>query len=260
MSLVEVLMVLFFGFSFVIVLAFLFIVSSLKIVNQYERGVKFTLGKYAGRMDPGLRVVIPVIQSWHRIDIRVRTIDVPSQDCVSKDNASLKVNAVLYYNVRDAGAEKAVIEVEDFDYAVSQLAQTTMRNIVGQFELDDILQKRDKISNQIKTIVDAATDPWGIEVTNIELKDVELPEMMKRAMANQAEAERERRARVISSLGEKQSAQSFYDAAKTLAKEPMALHLRFFQTLNDISNEKNSTIILPVPMEMLEFFKSATKK
>ena len=238
--------------AFITFVILLFVLVSLKVVNQYQRGVKFTLGKYSGMMEPGLRVVIPIFQSWNRIDIRIRAVDVPSQDCVSKDNVSLKVNAVLYYKV--AKADKSIIEVEDFDYAVSQLAQTSMRNVVGEFELDDILQKRDKISKQIEAIVDKATDPWGIKVTNIELKHIELPETMKRAMANQAEAERERRARVIAALGEKQAAQSFYEAAKIISKEPTALHIRLFQTLNDISNEKSSTIIIPIPMEMMDYF------
>lgn len=244
------------GTFFGILLLFLLIIfalSSIKVVLQYQKGVKFTLGKYSGMMSPGLRIVIPIFQSWVRIDSRVRAVDVPSQDCVSKDNVTIKVNAVLYYKVRDAS--KAVIEVEDYDYATSQLAQTTMRNIIGEFELDEILQKREKLSSQISGIVDKATDNWGIEVTNIELKDIQLPDTMKRAMAQQAEAERERRARITTSLGEKQAAQSFADAAKILSKDSTAIQLRLFQTLNDISAEKNSTIIFPFPVEFLEFLK-----
>jgi len=176
---------------------------------------------------------------------------------MTKDNVPAQVNGVVFFQV--VKAERAVLEVERYKYAVSQLAQTSMRNVVGEFELDDILQKRERISKQIEKIVDEATDPWGIKVTNIELKHIELPETMKRAMANQAEAERERRARVIASLGEKQAAQSFFEAAKIISKEPTALHIRLFQTLNEVANEKNSTIIIPVPMEMLEYMKKKTK-
>ena len=168
----------------------LFVLSGLKIVKQYERGVKFTLGKYTGIMEPGLRIVIPIIESWERVDLRIKTLDVPSQEAVSKDNVSLKVNAVIYYKVQEA--KKAILEVESFNYAVAQLAQTTMRNIVGEFELDEILAKREQISKKISDIVDKDTDPWGIKVDKIELKDIELPETMKRAMARQAESERDR--------------------------------------------------------------------
>src|SRR3989339_131151 len=209
----------------------LFVLSGLKIVKQYERGVKFTLGKYTGIMEPGLRIVIPIIESWERVDLRIKTLDVPSQECVSKDNVSLKVNAVLYYKV--AEANKAIIEVEEFNYAVSQLAQTTMRNIVGEFELDDILQKREEISHKIQSIVDKDTDPWGIKVTKIEIKDIELPETMKRAMAHQAEAERDRRAKITQALGEAQSAEKLLEAAKIMSKEPYTLQLRLFNTLSD---------------------------
>ncbi|MBW2984225.1 slipin family protein [Candidatus Woesearchaeota archaeon] len=236
----------FIGFWVVVIL-----LASLKIVKQYERGVKFTLGRFSGVMEPGLRIVIPVIQMFERVDIRIKAVDVPSQECVSKDNVSLKVNAVLYYKV--AEAKKAIIEVEHFNYAVSQLAQTTMRNIVGEFELDEILQKREQISHKIQDIVDKATDPWGIKVTNIEVKDIELPDAMKRAMAHQAEAERDRRARVTLALGEAQAAQKLSEAGKIIAKQPEALQLRLFQTMTDISAEKNSTIIVPVPTELLEY-------
>jgi regulator of protease activity HflC (stomatin/prohibitin superfamily) len=190
--------------------------------------------------------------------MRVKAVDVPSQECVSKDNVSLKVNAVLYYKVEHS--EKAVIEVEHFGYAVSQLAQTTMRNIVGEFELDEILQKREVLSNKIQQIVDKDTDPWGIKVKKIEIKDIELPETMKRAMAHQAESERDRRARIILATGEQQAAQKLAEAGKTIASEPVALQLRLFQTISDISTEKNSTIIMPIPMEFIEYIKGITKK
>ena len=209
-------------------------------------------------MDPGLRIVIPIIQTWERVDLRVKTVDVPSQECVSKDNVSLKVNAVLYYKV--GAANKAIIEVEQFGYAVSQLAQTTMRNIIGEFELDEILQKREEISQKIQQIVDKDTDQWGIKVEKIEIKDIELPETMKRAMAHQAEAERDRRARITLALGESQAAEKLAEAAKIIASEPAGLQLRLFQTMSEIAVEKNSTIILPVPIEMIEYIKNLSKK
>ncbi|MEA2036462.1 MAG: slipin family protein [Nanoarchaeota archaeon] len=241
-----------------IILLIAVVLSSLKVVKQYERGVLFTLGKYSGLMDPGLRIVIPVIQTWERVDLRIKTVDVPSQECVSKDNVSLKVNAVLYYKV--SNADKSILEVEQFSYAVSQLAQTTMRNTVGEFELDDILQKREEISTKIQTVVDKDTDPWGIKVDKIEIKDIELPENMKRAMAHQAEAERDRRARITLALGESQAAEKLAQAARVIGKEPAGLQLRLFQTMSDIASEKNSTIILPVPTELIEYIKGATKK
>ena len=246
-----------FSYSWIIILALL-VLSSLKIVRQYERGVKFTLGKYSGLMDPGLRIIIPLIQTWEKVDLRIKTVDVPSQECVSKDNVSLKVNAVLYYKV--SAADKAILEVEHFAYAVSQLAQTTMRNIVGEFELDDILQKREEISQKIQGIVDKDTDPWGIKVDKIELKDIELPENMKRAMAHQAEAERDRRARITLALGESQAAEKLAQAARIIGKEPAGLQLRLFQTMSEIASEKNSTIILPVPTELIEYIKKISQK
>ncbi len=244
--------------GFVIFWLIVLLFASLKIVKQYERGVLFTLGKYSGVLQPGLRIVIPVIQSWERVDIRVKTVDIPSQECVSKDNVSLKVNAVLYYKV--STAEKAILEVESFNFAVSQLAQTTMRNIVGEFELDEILQQREKISTKIQQIVDKDTDPWGIKVIKIEIKDIELPELMKRAMAHQAEAERDRRARITLALGEQQAAEKLAQAGKIIGREPATLQLRLFQTMSDVASEKNSTLILPIPMEMLEYFKNMSKK
>ncbi|MBS3097571.1 slipin family protein [Candidatus Woesearchaeota archaeon] len=243
--------------GFVLFWVVVVILSSLKVVKQYERGVKFTLGKFTGVMNPGLRLVIPIIQTWERVDVRIKTVDVPSQDCVSRDNVTIKVNAVLYYRISDSS--KSVLEVEDVAYAVSQFAQTTMRNIIGEFELDEILQKREVISKKIQIIVDKETDPWGIKVTNIEIKDIELPDSMKRAMAHQAEAERDRRARVISALGEQQAAEKLAEAGHIIGKEPVALHLRLFQTMSDIAVEKNSTIILPIPTELLEYLGKSKK-
>jgi regulator of protease activity HflC (stomatin/prohibitin superfamily) len=245
-------------FGFVLLFLVVFVAPSvLKIVRQYEQGVRFTLGKFTGIMQPGLRIIIPILQTWERIDMRIRAVDVPSQDCVSKDNVTIKVNAVLYFKVSDS--RKAVIEVENFGFAVSQLAQTTMRNIIGEFELDEILQKREEVSSKIQGIVDKDTDPWGVKVDKIELKDIELPDIMKRAMAHQAEAERDRRARVTLALGEQQAAAKLTEAGKAIGSEPAALQLRLFQTMSDIASEKNSTIIVPVPIELMEFFKNKKK-
>ena len=234
------------------------VIASLKIVKQYERGVKFTLGKYTGLMEPGLRIVIPLIQTWERVDVRIKAVDVPSQDCVSKDNVTIKVNAVLYYKVSES--DKAILEVESFNFAVSQLAQTTMRNIVGEFELDELLQKREEVSKKIQGIVDKETDPWGIKVTNIEIKDIELPDTMKRAMASQAEAERDRRARITLAQGEAQAAEKIAQAARVIGKEPAGLQLRLFQTMSEVAAEKNSTLILPVPTELIEYIKKISSK
>src|SRR3989344_6025533 len=233
----------------IIALVVLFVLSGMKVVKEYERGVKFTLGKYAGMMNPGLRIVVPIIQSWERVDMRVKTVDIPSQDCISKDNVSIKVNAVLYFKVEFAN--KSIIEVENFMYAVSQLAQTTMRNMVGEFELDGILSKRDEISKKIKQIVDKETDQWGIDVVKIEIKDIELPADMKRVISKEAEAEREKRAVIIKAEGEVASANNMAKAAKTLASAPGALHLRTLQSINDISSDQSNTVIFAVPLEVL---------
>lgn len=236
----------------------LFILSSLKIVKEYQRGVRFTLGKFTGIMNPGLRVVIPIIQSWDRVDIRVKAVDVPDQDAITKDNVSLKVNAVLYYMVGDA--KKAIIEVEMFDFAVSQLAQTTMRDVVGEATLDELLSKRDSISKRIKEIVDKATDPWGIKVVSVELKHVELPEQLKRTIGKEAEAEREKRAVIIKAQGEVAAAGNMAKAAKTLSGAPGALHLRTLQTLNDLSSDQSNTIVFGIPLEILKAFEGKRKK
>jgi regulator of protease activity HflC (stomatin/prohibitin superfamily) len=236
----------------------LFILSGLKVVKEYERGVRFTLGKFTGVMKPGLRLVIPILQAWKRVDVRVKAIDVPDQDAITKDNVSLKVNAVLYYKVSDAS--KAIIEVEEFNYAVSQLAQTTMRDVVGEVTLDELLSKRDAVSKRIRRIVDIATDPWGIKVSSVELKHVELPEQLKRTIGKEAEAEREKRAVIIKAQGEVIAAVNMAKAAKTLASGPGALHLRTLQTLNDLSSDKSNTVVLGVPLEILRAFESMTDK
>ena len=237
--------------TIVLVVVFYFI-AGIRIVNEYERGVKFTLGKFSGIMKPGLKIVLPVLQTWQRVDIRVKAIDVPDQDAITKDNVSIKVNAVLYYKVSDA--EKAIIEVEHFNYAVSQLSQTTMRDVVGEVSLDDLLSKRDTVSKRIREIVDKATDPWGIKVESVELKHVELPEQLKRTIGKEAEAEREKRAVIIKAQGEVDAAKNMASAAKTLTASPGALHLRTLQTLNDLSSDQSNTIVLAVPLEILRAF------
>lgn len=218
-------------------------------VDQYERGLLFTMGKYAKTYGPGWKIIIPVFQRMHKVDIRVKAVDVPDQDAITKDNVSVRVNAVIYYRV--ANPEKAFLEVENFYYAVSQLAQTTMRNVVGEVDLDELLANRNEVAQKIMEIVDAATDPWGIDVTSVELKHIELPENLKRTMAKQAEAEREKRATIINSQGEVLAAENLAKAAKTIAAAPGALHLRTLNSINDISSDQSNTVIFAVPMEVL---------
>ena len=236
----------------------LIILSGIKIVKEYERGVLFTLGKYSGVMKPGLRIVVPAVQSWERIDMRVKTIDVPSQDAITKDNVSVRVNAVLYYKVKDSS--KAILEVEHFGYATSQLAQTTMRDVVGEVMLDDLLAGREKISQKIKVIVDKATDPWGIKVVSVDLKHIELPKDMQRTIAKQAEAERERRAVIIKAEGEVAAADNMAKAANILASSAGALHLRTLQSINDLSSDQSNTVIFAMPLEILRAFEGIAKK
>ena len=248
-----------FGLLNPIVIAIVLIVlASLKVVKEYERGVRFTLGKYTGMMKPGLRMVIPVIQSWERVDLRVKAVDVPNQDCITKDNVSVRVNAVLYFKV--AEAEKAIIGVENYFYATSQLSQTTMRDIVGEVTLDELLRERDEISRKIQTIVDKASDPWGIKVESVDLKHVELPDNMKRTMAKEAESEREKRAVIIKAEGEVLAASNMSKAATMLAKAPGALHLRTLQSINDMSSDQSNTIVFAVPLEILKAFEGMGKK
>ncbi|MBI2314758.1 slipin family protein [Candidatus Daviesbacteria bacterium] len=236
----------------------LFFFYSIKQVNQYERGVKFRFGKYVGLMEPGWRLVLPVIESWTRIDIRVKAVDVPDQEAITRDNVSAKVNAVIYYRI--SLANKAVIEVEDFFYAVSQLAQTTMRNVVGETSLDDLLSKRNEVADKIQKIIDKATDPWGIKVESVELKDIILPDEMKRVIARQAEAERERRAIIIRAEGEKAAAENIALAAGKLAKTTGGLHVRTLQTLSELSADKNNTIVFVTPLEILRAFEGFVKR
>jgi len=235
-----------------------FIALGLKIVQEYERGVRFTLGKFSGVINPGLRFVLPILQTWQKVDIRTKVIDVPDQDAITKDNVSIKVNAVLYFKVSDA--EKAIIQVEHYGYAVSQLAQTTMRDVVGEVTLDELLSKREAVSSKIRLIVDKATDPWGIKVESVELKHVELPENLKRVIGKEAEAEREKRAVIIKASGEVIAADNMAKAAKILATGPGALHLRTLQSINDISSDQSNTVIFAVPLEILRAFESMRKK
>ena len=234
------------------------LIASIRQVNQYERGVKFMLGKYVGTKEPGWRIILPVIQSMRKVDIRIKAVDVPDQESITKDNISVKINAVIYYKVKDAA--KAIIEVENFRHAVSQLAQTTMRNATGEVSLDELLANRDEISARIQSIVDKASDPWGIEVINVELKDIILPEEMKRTIAKQAEAERERRAVIIKAQGEVTAADNLAKAANVLADAPGALHLRTLQSINDLSSDQSNTIVFAIPLEVLRAIEGLAKK
>ncbi len=235
---------------FLIFIVFVFIIlTSIKQVNEYQRGVKFQFGKYHKIMEPGWRIVLPVIQSWKRVDIRVSAVDVQNQEAITKDNISLHVNAVLYYRVADA--KKAIIDINNYYFAVSQLAQITMRNVVGEVDLDELLSDKDRISDRIKTIVDKASDPWGIKVDSVDLKDIVLPEEMKRVIAKQAEAEREKRAVIIKAEGEVKAADNMAKAANILAKKEGALHLRTLQSVNDLASDKSNTVVFALPLEIL---------
>lgn len=230
----------------------LIVITSIRQVNQYERGVKFRLGKFVSIKQPGWQIVLPIIESMTKVDIRVKAVDVPNQEAITKDNISVGINAVIYYKVDEVS--KAILEVENFFYAISQLAQTTMRNIVGSVDLDTLLSERDNVSNQIKTIVDKLTDPWGIKVQNVDLKDVSLPEDMKRVIAKQAEAEREKRAVITKAEGEVVASTNLAKAAKTLSESDGALHLRTLNTLNDLSSDQSNTVIFAIPLEVLRAF------
>nr|WP_199039513.1 slipin family protein [Dyella sp. ASV24] len=241
-----------FGFVGVIVvwaIALLFL--AIKVLPEYQRGVVLTLGRYTGTKGPGLFVLVPIVQRMMRVDLRVTVMDVPPQDVISRDNVSVRVNAVVYFRVVEP--DKAILQVADFFQATSQLAQTRLRSVLGQHELDDILSQRDSINHSLQQILDEATDPWGIKVTNVEIKDVDLNETMVRAIARQAEAERERRAKVIHAEGELQAAEKLRDAAGLLAQQPQALQLRYLQTLSDMSNSgKASTIVFPLPLDLVK--------
>ena len=236
----------------ILLFLFILILSSIKQVNEYERGVLFQLGKFKKMLNPGWNIVLPIFQSFQKVDIRTKAVDVPEQDAITKDNVSIRINAVIYYKVFDAS--KALIAVQNYQYAVGQLAQTTMRNAVGAISLDELLSERDKISTEICKIIDEATDPWGIKVENVELKDIKLPEEMQRVIAKVAEAEREKMAVITKSKGEVESAENLAKAAETMASTPGALHLRTLATLNDLSSDQSNTIIFAIPIEVLNAF------
>ncbi|TET79733.1 MAG: slipin family protein [Candidatus Cloacimonadota bacterium] len=233
------------GFFVLILLA-----SAIKILQEYERGVVFRLGRLVGVRGPGLVIIVPLIDRLLRVSLRVVTLDVPAQDVITKDNVSIKVNAVVYFRV--INADKAIIEIEDFLYATSQIAQTTLRSVLGEIELDDLLTKREKINQRLQQIIDKATDPWGIKVSTVEVKHIDLPTEMQRAIARQAEAERDRRAKVIHAEGELQASEKLTAAAKTLSREPISVTLRYLQTLSDIATENNSTTLFPIPIDLFK--------
>ncbi|MBU1092706.1 slipin family protein [Patescibacteria group bacterium] len=244
-------------FWIILYVVVLIVLASIKQINQYQQGLRFTLGKFTGLMKPGWRLVWPIIQFYKKVDMRVKAVDVPDQEAITKDNISVKVNAVIYYRVNQA--DKAILEVEDFYYAISQMAQTTMRNAIGQVDLDQLLSKRDQVSDSIRDIIDTATDPWGIKVNNVELKDITLPEEMKRVIGKQAEAEREKRAIIIKAEGELIAAENMSKAAKILSSAEGALHLRTLQSINDISSDQSNTIVFATPLEVLRAFEGFGK-
>jgi len=249
------------GFAVAVVIILIILANTIKILKEYERGVIFTLGRVeqeTGVKGPGLIIVLPIIQKVARVSLRTVTMDVPSQDVITKDNVTVKVNAVVYFKVMDP--RRAVIEVEDFYYATSQIAQTTLRSVLGQSLLDELLAKRDEINIELQKIIDQQTEPWGIKVTVVEVKNVDLPESMQRAIAKQAEAERERRAKVINAEGEYQAAQKLTDAAAIIQTQPAALQLRFLQTILAMSGDRNTTTILPLPIELFKPFMGAAWK
>ena len=241
----------------IIIVVIVVVLTSIKVLNEYERGVVLTLGRFTGVKGPGLIFLIPGLQQMFRMSTRVVVLDVPPQDVITRDNISVKVNAVIYFRVVDPQA--AVLNVENYMYATSQLAQTTLRSVLGQQELDDLLAQRDKINKNLQEILDMHTEPWGIKISSVEVKNVDLPQEMQRAIAKQAEAERERRAKVIHAEGEFQASQKLADAAKIMSTQPVAVQLRYLQTLAEISVEKNSTIIFPVPVDLIKMFMDSHK-
>lgn len=243
-------------FIIILLIALILVVlCSIKQINEYERGILFNFGKFNKILEPGWHVILPVFQSFKKVDVRTKVIDVPEQEVITKDNVSVKINAVIYFRVFEAS--KAILAVENYIYAVSQLAQTTMRNAVGAVSLDELLGAREKISNEICSIIDKATDPWGIKVENVELKDVSLPEEMKRVIAKVAEAEREKQAVITKAAGEVEASENLAKAANIMSSTPGALHLRTLSTINDISSDQSNTIIFAIPIEVLEAFKGS---
>ncbi len=246
-----------FTLAAVIVLLIFFLSSAIRILNEYERGVIFRLGRVIAAKGPGLIILIPIVDKMIKVDLRTVTMDVPSQDVITRDNVSVKVNAVVYFRVMDA--VKATVEVQQYLYATSQLAQTTLRSVCGQAELDKILSEREKVNSEIQEILDAHTEPWGIKVSVVEVKQIDLPQEMQRAMAKQAEAERERRAKVINAEGEYQAATRLAEAAAIIADHPIALQLRYLQTLREVASENNSTTLFPIPIDLFKPFIKLTE-
>ncbi len=230
---------------------------SVRVLREYERGVLFRFGRLSGVKGPGIFMIIPFVDKMIKVDLRTVTLDVPPQDVITRDNVPVKVNAVAYFRVMDPA--RAIVEIENYKLGTSQIAQTTLRSILGQAELDDLLSRRDKINTELQIIIDEQTDPWGIKVSIVEIKDVELPETIQRAFAKQAEAERERRAKIINSEGEFQASEKLAQAAKVLAEQPVSVQLRFLQTLREIASEQNSTIVFPVPVDLIQAFLEKSK-
>lgn len=243
---------------FLIILIIVIGITSIKQIDEYERGIKFSMGKFSKVMNPGWNFVLPIFETYKKVDIRTKAVDVPEQEAITKDNVSVKINAVIYYKVFDAS--KAILAVENFRYAVSQMAQTTMRNAVGTVSLDELLSEREKISDEICKIIDDATDPWGIKVENVELKDVSLPEEMKRVIARVAEAEREKQAVITKSIGEVEASNNLAIAAQKLNENPVAVHLRTLETINDLSSDQSNTVIFALPIDVLKSFDTYNKK
>jgi len=240
------------GIAFGIVIVLILLFSAIRILKEYERGVIFRFGRLRGAKGPGIFVIIPFVDKMVKVDLRTVTMDVPPQDVITRDNVPVKVNAVIYFRVLDP--EKSIVKIEKYILATSQIAQTTLRSILGQAELDDLLARREKINQELQKIIDEQTDPWGIKVSMVEIKDVELPQSIQRAFARQAEAERERRAKIISAEGEFQASEKLSSAAKILSKYPVSVQLRFLQTLKEIATEQNSTIIFPIPIDLIDVF------
>lgn len=242
----------------ILIVLVVLLIMSVRQINQYERGVKFMFGKFHKLMNPGWRLVFPIIQSYQKIDLRTKAVDVPDQNAITKDNVPVNVNAVIYYKVE--AADKAILDIEDYQYAIMQYAQTTMRNVVGEVTLDELLASRDRVANRIEELVEVVTTAWGINVSSVELKDVKLPENMERTIAKQAEAEREKRAVIITSEGELAASQNMAEAAKVLSAVPGALHLRTLQSINDISSDQSNTVVFTVPLETIQAFTGFLKK
>jgi regulator of protease activity HflC (stomatin/prohibitin superfamily) len=245
------------SFSFLIVLALFILFSAIRVVQEYERGVVFRLGRLVGAKGPGLILLVPILDRMAKVDLRTLTLDLPPQEVITHDNVTIKVNAVVYFRI--VNASDAVTKIFDYHMATLQIAQTTLRNILGQFALDELLAEREKINQRLQQIIDEATENWGVKVSAVDIKDVELPQTMQRAMAKQAEAEREKRAKIIHADGELQASKALAEAAKVISTEPTSLQLRYLQTLTEIAAEKNSTIIFPMPIELMEGLMSLTR-